>query len=62
MPTSPLMIRFTEDDREKIRIIREFCGLTTDASAVRCAIHMMAHSLRSPSPRGRFPKIETKGS
>lgn len=38
MPTTPTQMRLTEDDRAKVREIRERMGLPSDAAAIRYAV------------------------
>ena len=46
MTAKPTTIRLTETDREAIRCIKERYGLSSDASAIRLALRILAQAER----------------
>lgn len=57
MPRQSTAIRFTPQDREALRQVRERYGITTDADAIRLALRL---ALERPTHRSTTP-IEKEG-
>lgn len=58
MPLKSCLFRFSDDDRDKIRIIREHFGLVSDAAAVRLALHRTAAAVMKIDQPSRTQKYQ----